>query len=385
MTLQVAVINGKAPSGGVGGVSDADLSQAITDLFSTGVAASTHAKVEQQTTPNMTVKVALGNVYVRNSAATNTFIARVTAIENPTITNNASGNPRIDAVVVKVDIGATPNNQATNVASIAVVAGTPAASPVAPTDSAIQTAVGAGNPFYRLANVTVANGAVSITDANIADTRSVVALSAATSGINDGWTSDSATWTYASATTFTVSGDKTAQFQKGTRLKLTQSAAVKYFVVVGSSHGGGTTTVTITGGTDYSLANATISATFYSYQASPQGFPDWFNYTPTWGGFSVAPSLTLARFRVIGSTCMIALAASYGTSNATNLTISLPVNALLQQYAVCLAANQGAYKPVAMETVAGSGTLTVYSDGGFAAFTASGNKVAQISGFTYQI
>src|SRR3990167_2428347 len=41
----------------------------------------------------------------------------------------------------------------------------------------------------------------------------------------DGWIADGATWTYVSATTFTVSGDVTAQFRKGTKLKLTQTTA----------------------------------------------------------------------------------------------------------------------------------------------------------------
>jgi len=49
--------------------------------------------------------------------------------------------------------------------------GTPAASPVAPTDNEISSALGASNPFIRLANVTVASGAASITSGNIEDTR----------------------------------------------------------------------------------------------------------------------------------------------------------------------------------------------------------------------
>jgi hypothetical protein len=73
-------------------------------------------------------------------------------------------------------------------------------------------------------------------------------------------------------------GDQTALFSKGTRLKCFNSSP-KYFVVVASSFGAPTTTVTVTGGTDYSLANAAISANYYSYAANPQGYPGWFNYT----------------------------------------------------------------------------------------------------------
>lgn len=133
-------------------------------------------KVEQQATPNMTVKVNTGEAYVPNPAGTMLYNTSLDASANVTIAANASGNPRIDAIVIKVDLGTTPNNLANNVASVVAVQGTPAASPSAPLDSAIQTAVGASNPFYRLANVTVANGASSITDANIASTREGVVI-----------------------------------------------------------------------------------------------------------------------------------------------------------------------------------------------------------------
>ncbi len=51
----------------------------------------------------------------------------------------------------------------------------------------------------------------------------------------DGWMPDASTWTYASASTFTVSGNQTARFQKGTKLKFTQTT-VKYAVVASSSY-----------------------------------------------------------------------------------------------------------------------------------------------------
>ena len=78
------------------------------------------------------------------------------------------------------------------------------------------------------------------------------------------------TCTYASASTFTMAGDQTTVLSKGDRLKLTQTTA-KYFYVIGVSHSAGTTTVTVTGGTDYTLANAAITTPFYSKEASPAG------------------------------------------------------------------------------------------------------------------
>lgn len=141
----------------------------------------------------------------------------------------------------------------------------------------------------------------------------------------DGWTSDtSTTWTYVSSTSFKVSGsDVTARFPKGTRLRLKQGAGYKYFIVTASSFSTDTT-VTITGGSDYSLANASITDNYYSYQASPQGYPDWFNYTPAnVTGWSGSPFLT-ARFRVLGRTCLLTVIGD-GTSNSTSTQFDAPI------------------------------------------------------------
>ncbi len=129
---------------------------------------------------------------------------------------------------------------------------------------------------------TALTGAVTLTGGtNVTLTQSgqdiSIAASAGGSGIpNDGWVDASAdTWTYASADsptfTFTITGDFTAILTPGTRLKLTQTT-VKYFIVTAVSVSSGTTTVTIYGGTDYTLANAAISANYYSRVKGPAGF-----------------------------------------------------------------------------------------------------------------
>jgi len=74
------------------------------------------------------------------------------------------------------------------------------------------------------------------------------------SGSTTGWTASADTWTYASASTFTIAGiDRTAVYTKGTRLKFTQTT-VKYAVVVSSAFSTNTT-VTIAVNTDYTIAN----------------------------------------------------------------------------------------------------------------------------------
>lgn len=94
----------------------------------------------------------------------------------------------------------------------------------------------------------------------------------------DGWLDDSAeAWVYASADsptfTFTVNADVTDKYAPGQRIKLTQTT-VKYFIITAvSSYSGGFTTITVYGGTDYTLANAAISAQAHSLMKAPFGFP----------------------------------------------------------------------------------------------------------------
>lgn len=96
-----------------------------------------------------------------------------------------------------------------------------------------------------------------------------------------GWLEGTVTWTYASATTFTMTGDFTTTYKVGTKLRLVQSSTTKYFYVSSSSYSAPTTTVTIMLTSDYTLANATISSPFYSFEPTPVGFPSVLNFTPT--------------------------------------------------------------------------------------------------------
>lgn len=93
----------------------------------------------------------------------------------------------------------------------------------------------------------------------------------------DGWINPNETWTYASGAatnvgTFTIAGvDLTGKYQPGDRVKFTQTT-VKYGIITKVAFSTDTT-VTIYMGTDYTIANATISANYYSKEKSPQGFP----------------------------------------------------------------------------------------------------------------
>lgn len=137
------------------------------------------------------------------------------------------------------------------------------------TGNAVQVSATGGDTNISLNLVSKGSGTVQVNG---------VAISTTT----DGWTAAGETWTYASASTFTISGvDVTAKYTKGTRLKFTQTT-VKYAVVVASSFSTNTT-VTIAVNTDYTLANAAITDNYFSYQASPVGYPVAFNVTVTNG------------------------------------------------------------------------------------------------------
>ena len=118
-----------------------------------------------------------------------------------------------------------------------------------------------------------------------------------------GWIAETLTWTYATSGSFTVPGDQTARFHWGTKIWAVQTTNKFFYVNAPSTYSGGTglTTVTITGWGVYSLANAAITAAYYSYEYLPQG---WTFKTPTvlpiHGGFyaddiSVAVTCTNAN------------------------------------------------------------------------------------------
>ena len=145
--------------------------------------------------------------------------------------------------------------------------------------------------------------------------------------INDGWIPADQSWAYASATTITVPSGAASRYSVGDKIKLTQTT-VKYFYVVGVAD----TVLTITGGTDYTLANAAITDNYYSKATSPVGFPGWFAYTPSLSANGsmtyTSTTVNLARFKMDGN--MVTLVVNHtgtvgGTPNTT-ISATLPVN-----------------------------------------------------------
>ncbi|HEX3047191.1 MAG TPA: hypothetical protein VHY08_20725, partial [Bacillota bacterium] len=103
-------------------------------------------------------------------------------------------------------------------------------------------------------------------------------------------------------------------------------SCVKYAYITGVSYTAPNSTVTINMGADYGFANATITDNYYSKIENPQGFPDWFNYTPSLSGFSANPSNSVYRFCVKGKSCVVEFRqGTAGTSNGTGFTATAPV------------------------------------------------------------
>jgi len=261
----------------------------------TGINTAKHTIIERQALPsagvlgdndllvaqhaggaNMSVDVGQGEAWVLNSSFTNYSTSQpkywgVIGNDNPTnvvINANASGNPRITSIFMKVDTTVTPDGSGGNVATIIALDGTPAGSPTPPATP---------NNHLRLADITVGNGVSSIVTANIVDVRVVTGVH------GKDWKPMTETWTYSGSTTLTntnvvyegtmyATGDLRTNYYIGQKVKLTQAGVVKNFVVTFVAYGAPNTTLSLYGGTDNQLANSTIYTPYYSTKRSPTGF-----------------------------------------------------------------------------------------------------------------
>jgi len=87
-----------------------------------------------------------------------------------------------------------------------------------------------------------------------------------------GWYATTEAWSYVSADgntgVISIPSGGTTRYTPGMRIQLTQST-VKYFIITAVA----STTLTVWGGTDYTLTSGAISAISYSPHKAPVGFP----------------------------------------------------------------------------------------------------------------
>lgn len=178
-----------------------------------------------------------------------------------------------------------------------------------------------------------AGDAMAIEDISAGETKYATASDFATyvssnlAASSGGWDAVADTWTYLGTTsgagTVSIPAGGTLLYGKGDKIKFTQGGTQLYFYA--TSVGG--TTLTVTGGSDYTLGTAAITNVYYSKIENPLDFPYWFNHTVAHTGFSAAPSY-ISRFSTSGKACtLFYMCHVAGTSNATNYLVSLPIPA----------------------------------------------------------
>ena len=132
-----------------------------------------------------------------------------------TVATSNPSNPRIDAVVLYVDLSEDTTNTSNNpgIAKLKAVTGNPAASPSNPSDATIKSSIGSSNPYIILAYVLVGAGVTQITTSNVTDARTFVTIAPANS-VTTGNITDSSVTTAKLAskavTTSKINGGTTA-------------------------------------------------------------------------------------------------------------------------------------------------------------------------------
>jgi len=312
MAISVSVIDGMDQSDGGDLTRWAEMMIQAEGVLQIG---TTPLNVEEQGTPDMSVLVKKGqcfvlrDAYVDNDGTQKFWHVTVEDDTTVNIDNNSSGSTRIDRIAVKIDTAAAVNDEATNVATLVAVKGTPGAgAPTVPDN------------HLGLSQVSVSDGETAINTGDITDERSFSGYkvhnfidfpevsapadpSANTarmyskddggttklyfrdsggteteiggSGGGASWT-EASTWSYNAydstykVATITVPSDATATFQPGMRVRFTQPTdGQKYGIIVDVPS---TTTIDVFMGTDYDFDNEAVTSPAYSSDKIPFGF-----------------------------------------------------------------------------------------------------------------
>ena len=203
-----------------------------------------------------------------------------------------------------------------------------------------------------------------------------------------GWYEVNETWTRTAATTFTISGDKTSKYAVGTPIKLTDTTT-KYFYITAISYGSPNTTVTVSGGSDYSLVGA-ITNPYFAEGYNAAGWPDKFTYAPTHTGFSDNPTVS-AKFILHGRKVTVwYMTLVAGTSNGTTFTTIVPITSsgdgtVFRGFVFDGYDNSAALtSPPQLALNSSATSLALYKIMGSPNWTASGTKYANFT-FEYYI
>jgi len=226
---------------------------------------------------------------------------------------------------------------ASNIAASAITSGTIAASAVVAGNLAASSVVSGNLAASAVVSGNISASAVVLGNLS-ASSVSEGNLNFSLNNSTDGWTAATGTWTYASASTITVPSGAASIYQRGDKIKFTQTTA-KYAIIIDVAD----TLLTIAVNNDYTVANAAITSPYYSHASNPLGFPSAFNYTPTYtftagAAPSGAVSNNNAEFTVNGGFLFVRASRIYAVAGTTvtRCDISLPftVNSSVDQTVV---------------------------------------------------
>jgi len=147
---------------------DADLQVFLRHFISQyGIRATGDLLVSEADTPANKIKIAAGVAFIGITKNSKDYGVRFENIEAAelTIAANSSGNPRKDLIVARIDVEIDPDENASNIGILEVIAGTPSGSPEVPDTPANAIA---------LAVVDVANGQTEFLNEDITDAREQV-------------------------------------------------------------------------------------------------------------------------------------------------------------------------------------------------------------------
>jgi len=132
-------------------------------------------------------------------------------------------------------------------------------------------------------------------------------------------------WTYASANTITVPSGAALIYEVSDQLRAKQGVGYKFWDVIGVAD----TVLTVTGGSDYTVANATITDAAFS-KGGGVGHPVWFDYTPT--GIAASNVTLEGRFCILPNRlCYVYFLATFAgaITYTTGPTLPVPVSSNL--------------------------------------------------------
>jgi len=124
----------------------------------------------------------------------------------------------------------------------------------------------------------------------------------------------------------------TATYRKGAKVRYKDGGGYEYGTIISSSYSAPNTTVTLATNSDYAMAAATITDKYISYIENPEGFPQYFNFTPSWTNVTVGNGTQAAIFTIKngvlkGNVSLIWAASSPTSSISGQITLACPVSA----------------------------------------------------------